>query len=380
MSTIYCRLIFHDFPEIYINEFVKLAHEFQYRTVHQLIIEPAVSLDSDSFEKKTEVPFSFELKAAAEGRRLGKTERYQKICLALAELSTAVESFRGHCFHYGLSKSATAIMTILSRNIYPQFFNLQNVFSMEKLAFGSINNRRIFAPTFIFDEPTNERNEDQIFKQYLDEQRGLQDIGSNMLICFEHDREMLTVCFPDVFRNGRSDNNNDSSLNRIIDIRVSYSAIRRLIVTMSTDESGEIKVSFTFQLAYPPTIYVCQMSTGGVGEYNTKFKQPIRFLTWNQGYDIQRSVAHGSCLVADCRFVDARTLLDCLDRLRKINNCAIEFRALFRERCVNIKNYERNRFMHPDDLPSEYAKLKEQKYFPFDLCGSSVDFSRWFNL
>uniref|UniRef100_A0A914Z7Y8 RNA-dependent RNA polymerase n=1 Tax=Panagrolaimus superbus TaxID=310955 RepID=A0A914Z7Y8_9BILA len=235
---------------------------------------------------------------------------------------------------------------------------------MEKLVFGSIIGRRNFAPTYFFDKPKNQQKEHEIFEIYLDEQRDLQNFESNMLICFEHDRECLTVCFPDIIKNWTSvrDDNNRSP-NRVVDVRVAYKAIRRVIATLSTDENGEIKVTFTFQLNYPPTIQVYEMSGEGnpsnnPGGNRTKFKPPHRFLSWNNGHDIENAVSHASCLVADCHFADPRTLLDCLDRLRKSINYAIQFRFLYRQKCINIRNYEQNCFVNPIDLPSEYAKLK----------------------
>uniref|UniRef100_A0AC35EW18 RNA-dependent RNA polymerase n=1 Tax=Panagrolaimus sp. PS1159 TaxID=55785 RepID=A0AC35EW18_9BILA len=309
-------------------------------------------------ENNAEAQFSFRLKAeAAEVRRLQKAERYHQICLALCELSKEFESLRKAFFEQGLSDSATVSMTISSKNIYPQYFELQNVFSMDKLAFGSINKRQCFAPTFIFDEPTNERKEHEVFEQYLHEQRDLEDIGSNMLICFEHDRECFTVCFPDIIM--RTDESTARSINRVIDIRVSYAAIRGVIVSMETTQSNEIKATFTFQLNHPPTLLVYQMYDEQKG-----FKPPQRFLTWNPGYDVQNAMSNASCLVASCRFIDARILLDCFDRLRKCNNYAIEFRFLHRKELKNIRFYGRDPFANPNHLPPKYSKLKEPKYFP----------------
>uniref|UniRef100_A0AC34G4H3 Uncharacterized protein n=1 Tax=Panagrolaimus sp. ES5 TaxID=591445 RepID=A0AC34G4H3_9BILA len=372
MPEISCRLIFYDFTENFIDKFVNLIQNFHFQTLHELITQPAVSLDS---EKNAEVQFSFQLSATApEGQKLEKSEKYRQTCLALCELTTTFERYRYELCGQGLSHSATVTMTILSKNIYPQHFELQNVFSMEKFLFGTINNRRNFAPTYFFNEPTNFQNESEIFRQYLDEQRDLQDIGSNMLICFEHDRQYLTICFPNIIKNNNPNDENNRTHNRVVDIRVSYSSIRRVIAAMSSaaGDNEEIRISFTFQLNYPPAIQIYDMFSGGGAEgggnrnagSKTKFKKPHRFLTWNPGHDILNSVAMGSCLVADCRFADPRSLLDCLDRLRKSNHYSIEFRVLYRKKCLHIKNYECNKFMNPENLPQEYSKLKDLKYFP----------------
>uniref|UniRef100_A0A914PQT4 PH-like domain-containing protein n=1 Tax=Panagrolaimus davidi TaxID=227884 RepID=A0A914PQT4_9BILA len=298
MSRIFCRLLFHDFLDVRVLEFIKLINKVSFQTVTDLSVQPPVSMYSDLSENNAEARFSFTLKTeAAEGRRLQKKERYHHICLALCELSKEFESLRKAFVKQGLSDSATVSMTILSRNIYPQYFELQNVFSMDKLAFGSINNRQYFAPTFIFHEPTNERKEHEVFEQYLHEQRDLKDIGSNMLICFEHDRECFTVCFPDIIM--RTDESTARSLNRVIDIRVSYAAIRRVIVSIETTQSNEIKATFTFQLNHPPTLLIYQMYDEKKG-----FKPPQRFLTWNPAYDVQNAMSNATCLVASCRLID----------------------------------------------------------------------------
>uniref|UniRef100_A0AC34GWZ1 RNA-directed RNA polymerase n=1 Tax=Panagrolaimus sp. ES5 TaxID=591445 RepID=A0AC34GWZ1_9BILA len=364
MFAVACRLVFNDFPETYIDEFMKVLNNVDFQTVKEVTTQASVTMNSDLSEKNTEVQFSFKLKAASEGRKLDKAETYKQTCLAFCELSTTCETIRRDFCRQGLNNSAIVTMNILSENIYPQHFELQNVFSMKKLLFGSIIERRNFAPTYYFDEPKNDQNEHEIFEQYLDGQRDLQNIESNMLICFEHDRECLTVCFPDIVQNWVN-NGNDRSPKRVVDIRVSYSSIRRIIATMSTDENGEIKVAFTFQLHYPPIIQVFEKSTETItGGSRTKFRPSNRCLTWNRNLDIQNAVSKSSCVVADCHFVDSRQLLDCLDRLRKSNNFGIEFRNLYRKKCLNIKSYERNNFMNLNNLPSDYSKLKDQKYFP----------------
>uniref|UniRef100_A0AC34F872 RNA-directed RNA polymerase n=1 Tax=Panagrolaimus sp. ES5 TaxID=591445 RepID=A0AC34F872_9BILA len=365
MSAIHCRLIFHDFPDAYIDDFLRIMEDFKFQTVNEwMITQPPVPLDSNSSEKNTEVQFSFHLSAAPEGRKLEKQEKYRQTCLALSELSRTFEGFRREFYNQGLSDSATVTLTVLSKNIYPQHFELHNIFFMEKLVFGSIIGRRNFAPTYFFDEPRNQQNEHEIFESYLDEQRDLHDIEANMLLCFEHDRECLTVCFPDIIKNWTNvgDDNNRSPC-RVVDVRVSYAAIRRVIATITTEKNGDISATFTFQLNYPPTIQVYEMSAetnrgSNRGANRTKFKPPHRFLSWNQGHDIENALSHGSCLVADCRSVDPRTLLDCLDRLRKNNHYSIEFRNLYRKKCINIRNYDENRFMTPEKLPLDYEKLK----------------------
>uniref|UniRef100_A0A914Y1V2 PH-like domain-containing protein n=1 Tax=Panagrolaimus superbus TaxID=310955 RepID=A0A914Y1V2_9BILA len=227
------------------------------------------------------------------------------------------EKLRMNFYHQGLNDSATVTLTIVSKNIYPKHFELQNVFDMEKLIFGSIIGRRNFAPTYIVDEPKNQQNEREIFEMYLYEQRGLQNIESNMLICFEHDQECLTVCFPDVRRikneTSVKDDNNRSPY-RVVDVRVAYKAIRRVITTLSTEEDGRIKVTFTFQLNYPPTIQVYEMSGEGnhsnkPGGNSSKFKPPQRFLSWNNSRDMENAISLASCLVADCHVADVTTYL-----------------------------------------------------------------------
>uniref|UniRef100_A0AC35GG90 Uncharacterized protein n=1 Tax=Panagrolaimus sp. PS1159 TaxID=55785 RepID=A0AC35GG90_9BILA len=187
-----------------------------------------------------------------------------------------------------------------------------------------------------------------------------------MLICFEHDREALNICFPDIVKNWATKKDSDDrptpNPNRVVDIRISYNAFRRIILSMERGENREIKVTFTFQLYYPPSIHIYEMSDGEKSK--TTFRPPLRLLTWNHDQDIQNSVSYGSCVVADCRITDARVLLDCLDRLRKSNNYAIEFRFLHRADTVNIKDYEHNYFENIKKLPQKYAMLTEEKYFP----------------
>uniref|UniRef100_A0AC35FAE9 RNA-directed RNA polymerase n=1 Tax=Panagrolaimus sp. PS1159 TaxID=55785 RepID=A0AC35FAE9_9BILA len=247
-------------------------------------------------------------------------------------------------------------MTVLSKNIYPQYFELHNVFRMKKLVLGSIINRQAFAPTYFMDAPKDENDSHYVFEQYLDEQRDLQDVDANMLICFEHDRESLTVCFPDILKNWTTTpEENTRSPKRVVDIRVAYSAIRRVIVSMENYDQNEFKVTFTFQLNYPPTIQIYEMFNS-LDKPKTKFKPPYRFLTWNKGHDIANSMAYGSCL--------ARSLLDCLDRLRKSNNYAIELRFLHRKTVKHIKDYNENPLKHVDKLPNKYEELKQPKFFP----------------
>uniref|UniRef100_A0AC35GUX4 RNA-dependent RNA polymerase n=1 Tax=Panagrolaimus sp. PS1159 TaxID=55785 RepID=A0AC35GUX4_9BILA len=257
-------------------------------------------------------------------------------------------------------------MTVLSKNIYPQYFELHNVFPMEKLVLGSIINRQAFAPTYFINAPKDENDSHNVFAQYLDEQRDLQGVNANMLICFEHDRESLTVCFPDILKNWTTTpEQNNRSPKRVVDIRVEYSAIRRVIVSMENydQKNNEFNVTFTFQLNYPPTIKIYEMFNSS-DKAKTKFKQPFRFLTWNKGHDIANSMACGSCLVADCLLSEARSLLDCLDRLRKSNNYAIEFRFLHRKTVKHIKDYNENPLKHVDKLPNIYEELKKPQFFP----------------
>ena len=193
------------------------------------------------------------------------------------------------------------------------FFRLLNAFNVKKVVFGSIVNRRFLAPSFLFDEP---KIGDQVFDRYLFEHRDYKGPHGNMLACFEHDRDSFTICFPDIMKEKEIPCDYDGiqkSNERVVDIRVSYSSIRRLIVTARNerDSNGvaQIKVTFTFQLNNPPFIYVSEMMKTPYAGKNLLFKPPARYLTWNSGLDIRNAVKYGSTIVLECYNVDVSTYL-----------------------------------------------------------------------
>uniref|UniRef100_A0AC35FAC2 O-methyltransferase n=1 Tax=Panagrolaimus sp. PS1159 TaxID=55785 RepID=A0AC35FAC2_9BILA len=87
MPPIFCRLIFHDFSDKRVENFLRIVQDTQLQYVTDTNFQQPVSLDSDSSERNTEVQFSFQLKGKPGGRRFEKGEKYQRVCIALCELS-----------------------------------------------------------------------------------------------------------------------------------------------------------------------------------------------------------------------------------------------------------------------------------------------------
>uniref|UniRef100_A0AC35GE85 Uncharacterized protein n=1 Tax=Panagrolaimus sp. PS1159 TaxID=55785 RepID=A0AC35GE85_9BILA len=106
MSAIFCRLIFHGFSDQRVENFLRIVQDSQLEYVNDINFQQLVSLDSDSSERNTEVQFSFQL-AIPDGRRLEKSEKYQRVCLALCELSKLFETLRRDFYSKGLSGSST---------------------------------------------------------------------------------------------------------------------------------------------------------------------------------------------------------------------------------------------------------------------------------
>uniref|UniRef100_A0AC35GVN8 Uncharacterized protein n=1 Tax=Panagrolaimus sp. PS1159 TaxID=55785 RepID=A0AC35GVN8_9BILA len=90
MPAIFCRLIFRDFSDQRVENFLLIVQDSQLEYVNDINFQQLVSLDSDSSERNTEVQFSFQF-AIPKGRRLEKNEKYQRVCLALYELSKLFE-------------------------------------------------------------------------------------------------------------------------------------------------------------------------------------------------------------------------------------------------------------------------------------------------
>ena len=195
-------------------------------------------------------------------------------------------------------------------------FRLLNAFNVKKVVFGSIVNRRFLAPSFLFDEP---EIGDQVFDRYLEEHRDYKGLHGNMLACFEHDRDSFTICFPDIIRKKQSEKKSSRdqdevqrSNDRVVDIRVSYASIRRLIVTARNERDSEgvarIKVTFTFQINNPPYMYICEMMKTPYAGKKLLFKPPARYLTWNSGIDVKNAIKYGSAIVLECCDVDVNIL------------------------------------------------------------------------
>ena len=181
------------------------------------------------------------------------------------------------------------------------------MFHVKKIIFGSIVNRRYLAPAFAFDEPEDGQ---ELFDVYLDEHRDYRGPHRNMLACFEHDRDCFTICFPDIIRGKEISQGGE----RVVDIRVPYSSIRRLIVTMrnefNADGISEVKVTFTFQISNPPVIMLNNKNNptnyAPASGKKLKFGIPTRYLTWNPGLDIINSTKYSNALVVECYDVEVR--------------------------------------------------------------------------
>uniref|UniRef100_A0AC34FX45 Uncharacterized protein n=1 Tax=Panagrolaimus sp. ES5 TaxID=591445 RepID=A0AC34FX45_9BILA len=169
----------------------------------------------------------------------------------------------------------------------------------------------------------------EIFERYLTEHRGIEPYGNNMLAIFEHDRDGLVVAFPDTFETKKFMTNEGEKEsvktgNRIVELKLKYSSIRRVIVELDYNDEDEITASFTLQFRYPPT---------------------------------------------------GRVLMDCLDRLRKNIDSPIEFRFLIwkigkndfdsRPRAIiNPLYYSNTNFFSELDKYPDFLKLRDIKYFP----------------
>uniref|UniRef100_A0A914Q021 DUF38 domain-containing protein n=1 Tax=Panagrolaimus davidi TaxID=227884 RepID=A0A914Q021_9BILA len=256
MSTVHCRLIFRSFTEEQIAEFLKECemHEFAY--IINFITGQSVhyGTGTDDFDERHEVQFSFDLKPLGE---LGftKKQKYDGIVLAECDLASNFERIH-RSLENKLAQDATVLYTPLSKDIYPKFFQLQSFFSVNRILFGNIVNKRVFAPTFLFDQPVDASSTSHdVFKKYLQEQRDMvDDVDANMLMICEHDREELSICFPDIL-NDKLKLAEYRSNERVVEIKFKYLAIRRLIVTPRCDERNGIRVTFTFQLNYSPSVY-----------------------------------------------------------------------------------------------------------------------------
>uniref|UniRef100_A0AC35GXF1 RNA-directed RNA polymerase n=2 Tax=Panagrolaimus sp. PS1159 TaxID=55785 RepID=A0AC35GXF1_9BILA len=364
MSTVHCRLIFRSFTGEQIAIFLKECENHEFVYLINFITGQSVhyGTGTDAFDERHEVQFSFNLKPLGE---LGftKEQKYDGIVLAECELASNFKRIL-RSLEYQLAEDATVLYTPLSKDIYPKFFQLQSVFSVNRILFGNIVNKRVFAPTFGFDQPVDASSTSHnVFKKYLQEQRDMvDDVDTNMLMICEHDREELSICFPDIL-NDKMKLAEYRSNERVVEIKFKYLAIRRLIVTPRCDENG-VRVTFTFQLNYSPSVYVHEKSSQPSGAKKLYFRPPSRYLTWNKGYDLERVTSYASCLVIETRDVNARSLLDCLDRFRKCITYGIEYRFLDRSPNINVKNYAKNFFMDKKDLPDKYLKYIEPEYFP----------------
>ena len=158
---------------------------------------------------------------------------------------------------------------------------------------------------------------EHVFNRYLTERRDFTDPHGNMMAFFEHDRDSFTVCFPDIIKPRQTPSNQNGiqrSNERVVDIRVSYSSIRRLIVTLRNEVDAEtgiskMKVNFTFQISNPPFIYINELMAAQKNRMQLLFKPPTRCLTWNNRFDVQNAVKYGSALVLEfsvitvCNFI-----------------------------------------------------------------------------
>uniref|UniRef100_A0AC34GWR3 RNA-dependent RNA polymerase n=1 Tax=Panagrolaimus sp. ES5 TaxID=591445 RepID=A0AC34GWR3_9BILA len=365
MSTVSCRFIFRKYTAEQIERFLQECkeHTFEFLANFQVGQSVHYSTGNDEFDERDEAQFSFDLKSPEEIGLVSKYRKYEGIVLALADLVSTFEKFQRKYENNGLAPDAIVLFTPLSKDIYPKFFELHSSFIGTKIGFGNIVDKRYFAPTFFFDEPKDVSGySHDVFEKYLMEHHDMKNVDANMLMICEHDRETLTICFPDILSSNLKLAEHRSA-DRVVDIKIPYSAIRRLIVKPNCDTDG-IRVKFTFQLNYAPSIYIHEKGQSRAGKQKLYFKPPSRYLTWNKGLDLENILSHASCMLIETRDVHARTLLDCLDRFRKSITYSIEYRFLDNLSNWSLRKYTKNVFMDQEDLPDELFTYTNREYFP----------------
>uniref|UniRef100_A0A914PSF0 PH-like domain-containing protein n=1 Tax=Panagrolaimus davidi TaxID=227884 RepID=A0A914PSF0_9BILA len=374
--TYYCRIIFKSFNSDQVDEFVNHCNEYKWETITSFNIlegeNRIIGNEVDLFDEKLEKKFSFQLIPDKNGE---KSDKYEKITLAFCELTMNFKRFEEILRTEHRSIAMTAILTSISKDISPQRFEqvLQNIFCLSKIALGSIHQKHYFAATYLHrapEEPT------EVFQKFLTEYRGIEPEGSNMLAIFEHDRDSLVVAFPDTFevRNIMTAEGERESVktgNRIIELRMKYSSIRRIIVSLDYNEEDGITATFTLQFRYPPMVYIWDEFKGKDDE-NAKFRNGQRWLSW-RGKSVEVALARASCLVLEAFNVEGRVLMDCLDRLRKNIDSPIEFRFLYwkavnfdgkKRTVINPSYYENINFFSELDKHPNFKHLSDPKYFP----------------
>ena len=138
-----------------------------------------------------------------------------------------------------------------------------------------------------------------LFDLYLKDQRDI-ETTFNMLSIFEHDRDAVVVTFPnkrDMKANPEAHEELIKTGERIVEVKIKYSSIRRLIVTLHHNEKDGVTATFYFQLRHPVMIYIYEAFKDKEGKH--RFRGSNRWLTW-MGKELEKAVAHASTFVLEC--------------------------------------------------------------------------------
>ena len=120
-----------------------------------------------------------------------------------------------------------------------------------------------------------------------------------MLSIFEHDRDAVVVAFPDkreIKANPEAPEELTKTGERIVELKIKYSSIRRLIVTLHYNKEDGVTATFYFQLRYPVMIYIYEAFKDKEGKL--RFRGGNRWLTW-RGKELEKAVAHASTFVLE---------------------------------------------------------------------------------
>uniref|UniRef100_A0AC34FSQ4 RNA-directed RNA polymerase n=1 Tax=Panagrolaimus sp. ES5 TaxID=591445 RepID=A0AC34FSQ4_9BILA len=343
---IFCNVSFRGYSQNNLQKFDEFLLKHNFESIENFTKVSSSHHDTDIYgmDEHDEYQYSFTLKEVT------KKISCEGTCVSIAELNCVLDQYQYELKEVDLDKNALYSFTLKSKDFYPKEFSLQSIFPVHRVVFGNIFNKNFFNPVLA----VRSEKKSSALQEFLRTQKSFPDFVYNMGTLFEHDQKSFSVFFNDFY--------GDSA--RVIELKVPYSSIRRIIASMSYIDST-VQCGITFQLAFPPLVFPHRQQSNGTNENDPKFFIRNRYPTWNGNFAKEEDICLSTCLAIDCYDMEPCSVLSTLDRLQKITGKEIEFGDRISDNKSFLKHrfYEKDFLQIPEMLPENLQKLKDPKYF-----------------